>query len=217
MLRISVSFVLFATAVFAGNGNGDPSRGLAVLASAAVPGTGQMMLGTRNRGEALLWVDSAIWTTWAGFSWLGRAREQDARLSAARESGADISIADPGYYKALERYDNVDEYNEDIRRQARDRYPDDPEAQHDYYEENGYFGEMGWDWSSDSARFDYWRTRKAARAATLKAGFAVGALVLNRLVSVVDCAFFARAPSEWSRIEFGTGSRFASLELRYRF
>jgi len=189
------------------------------LSSAALPGTGQMMLGSRNRGEALLWLDGAIWAVWAGFSWYGSSKSQDARLLASGQAGADIDITDPDYYRALELYDNADEYNEDVRRQARDRYADDPEAQRRYYEENGYFGGSGWDWSSDSARFDYWRTRKAARSAGLKAGFAVGALVLNRLASVVDCAFFAEAGtgSTRSRVSAGASADRLGLEVRYRF
>ncbi len=192
------------------------NRGLATLASAALPGSGQMMLGSRGRGEALLWLDGAIWALWAGFSWYGASHEQDARLYAAREAGALIGSGDPQYFRALERYDNAAEYNEDVRREARDRYPDDPEAQQDYYESRGYFDEMAWNWSSDSARFDYWETRKAARAATLNAGFALGGLLLNRLASVVDCAFFIKDPSE-RRVDIGPGSTFASVELRYRF
>ncbi len=217
MLRVLISLVLVLAAASANGTAKGPNRGLAILASAALPGTGQMILGARSRGEALLWLDTAIWATWAGFSWYGSSREQDARLFAARDAGADISIAGIEYYKALERYDNADEYNEDIRREARDRYPDDPEAQHRYYQENGYFGKQNWDWSSDSARFDFWGVRKAARAAGLKAGFAAGALLLNRLVSVVDCAFFTGTGPDLSRVEFGPGTELASFEVRYRF
>jgi hypothetical protein len=36
-------------------------RGRAILASIALPGTGQMMLGSAKRGEALLWLDGTLW------------------------------------------------------------------------------------------------------------------------------------------------------------
>ncbi|MEO0082167.1 MAG: hypothetical protein ABIL25_07740 [candidate division WOR-3 bacterium] len=193
------------------------SRGVAIVASAALPGAGQLMLGARNRGEAMLWVDGAGWLAWAGFSWYGSSREQDARLVAAREAGADITLRESRYYTALERYDNADEYNEDVRREARSRFPDDPVAQHEYYEENGYFGEKAWDWSSDSARYYFWRTRRSARAAAQRAGFTAAGLLLNRLASVLDCAFFLRSPQGQSRLEIGPGEDVASLELRYRF
>ncbi|UCG43695.1 MAG: hypothetical protein JSU73_03505 [candidate division WOR-3 bacterium] len=195
------------------------SRGLATLASAALPGAGQMMLGNRARGEALMWVDAAIWAVFGGLSWFGSSREQDARLWAARDAGADLSVTDLDYYKALERYDNADEHNEDIRRIARDMFPGDPGRQHEYYLENGYFGFQAWDWTNDSARFGYWETRRSARSATLAAGFAAGGLLLNRAASVIDCAFFAgsrRAGTE-ARLGFGSGPDLTSIEVRYRF
>lgn len=194
-----------------------PSRGLAVLSSAALPGTGQMMLGSRNRGEAILWLDGAAWAFWAFSSWYGSSREQDARLFAVREAGADGSIDDSKYYRALEQYDNAAEYNEDVRREARDRFPDDPESQRHYYDSLCYSGDAAWDWSSDSARFDFWETRKSARSAALRAGFAAGALILNRLVSVIDCAFLCRPGNRQARLEIGPGERMASVEVRYRF
>jgi hypothetical protein len=194
-----------------------PSRGLATLASAALPGTGQLMLGNRVRGEAQLWLDGAILAVWAGTSLYGSSREQDARLVASRECGADLSRTDAAYFKALERYDNVQEYYEDLRREARDRFPDDPAAQRDYYESRKFPAAAEWDWSSDSARFDYWETRRAARGALQAAGFAAGALLLNRIVSVVDCAFFAGGHTSTARLEIVPATELAGLEVRYRF
>lgn len=216
MLRVFLAGVLFASAAVAVAAPA-PTKGLAILSSIALPGSGQMMLGTHNRGEAFAWLDGACWATWIGLSWLGSSREGDARVIAGRESGADMGITTPAYYRALERYDNADQFNEDIRREARSRFPDDPERQHEYYEQNGYLGSQAWNWSSDSARFEYWRTRKSSRSAMLAAGFAGGALLLNRLGSVIDCAFFVREPSAQSRLEFGSGPSLASVEVRYRF
>lgn len=176
-----------------------------------------MMLGSRGRGEALMWLDGAIIALWAGTSWYSSAREQDARLIAAREAGADLSIADEDYYKSLERYDNVEEYYEDLRREARDRYPDDPEARREYLESRKYAASAEWNWSNDSARFDYWGVRRSARSAALTAGFAAGGLLLNRIVSVVDCIFFAGSSPAERRVEVGTGQGLASVEVRYRF
>ncbi len=176
-----------------------------------------MLLGTRKRGEGLLWLDGSLWALLAGFSWYGNAREQDARLLAASEAGADLKIRTQGYYKALERYDNAEQYNEDVRREARDLYPNDPDAQHRYYESHGYFGVSAWDWSGDSARYDYWRTRKSGRTALLRAQFVTGALVLNRLASLVDCAFFCREPGQRVRVGFEPGEIEPGIKVCFRF
>lgn len=206
--------VLLAVAAAADHGT---NRGLATLASAVLPGTGQMMLGNRARGEMQVWLDGAMLAAWAGTSLYGSSREQDARLGAARDCGADLSMTDAAYFKALERYDNVQEYYEDVRRQARDRYPDDPAAQRDYYESRRYPSAAEWDWSSDSARFDYWRGRRSARSAAQAAGFAAGALLLNRIISVVDCVFFAGPGDQDARLEAVPTQGIAGIELRYRF
>jgi hypothetical protein len=192
-------------------------RGRAILASMALPGTGQMILGSAKRGEALLWFDGALWALWSGFSWYSSAREHDARLFAGHEAGADMSVREAGFFKALERYDNADQYNEDVRADARYMYPDDPQRQHDYYESHKYDGPQAWDWSSDSARYDYWAKRKSGRTAALRAQFAVGALLLNRLASVVDCAFFAGRSGSESRVEFRPDDTEPGVKVCYRF
>jgi hypothetical protein len=195
----------------------EPSfRGDAILASMALPGVGQMMLGSAKRGEALLWLDGAIWALWSGFSWYSSSREHSARLFAGREAGADLAVKDLRYYRALEQYDNADQYNEGVRADARDMYPDDPERQHQYYQSQGYFGAQAWNWSSDSARFYYWGTRRSGRTAALNAQFAVGALVLNRLASLVDCAFFAGRDRASSRVEFRPGDSEPGIKVCLR-
>jgi len=192
-------------------------RGVAILASIALPGTGQMMLGSARRGEALLWLDGALWAMWSGFSWYSSAREHDARLFAGGEAGADLRVRESRYFRALERYDNADEYNEDVRADARDIYPDDPQRQHDYYVSQGYFGAQAWNWSSDSARYHYWETRKSGRTAALRAQFAAGALLLDRLASVVDCAFFAGRGGTERRVEFRSDEVEPGIKVCYRF
>ncbi len=195
-LKISLLFAVGAMAVAAAA----PGRGAAILASAALPGSGQLLLGERGRGEAMLWVDAGVWAFYGGSIWARSQRERDAFLYAGREAGAVTVVNKPAYLRALERYDNAEQFNEDVRRDARARYPNNPQAQHDYYLANGYFGNEAWDWSSDSARLRYYSIRKSARSAALQAQFATGALLLGRLVSVVDCAFFARVPAEARRV-----------------
>ncbi len=215
MKRLTIA-IWFVTA--AGTAGAAPvARGTAILASAVLPGSGQLLLGARGRGEALLWVDAGIWAFYGGSVWARDQRETDARLLAGRDAGA-VRLGDgPEYFRALERYDNADLYNEDIRRDARSRYPDDPQAQMDYYLENGCFGDQAWNWSSDSARLDYYGMRKRSRNAGLQAQFATGALVLNRLVSVVDCAFFAAAPGETRRAHLGTPADGLGLGVVFKF
>lgn len=206
-----------------------PVRGAALLASAVVPGTGELILGSNRRGEAMLWFDGALWGALVGLSWYGASRESDARLYASRWAGADLRVAEARYYKALEGYDDADDFNEQVRSDARFRFPDDPARQRRYYDSLAYLGQTAWNWTSDSARYEYWNLRRSGRSAGLTAQFVVAALVLNRLVSVLDCAFFVRTPvgsasvglrpegMRQSRIEFSPGVDEPGIKLSYRF
>ena len=218
MIWYTLLVVMTATQSPVGTPTPKPTpRGPAILASMALPGTGQMILGSAKRGEALLWLDGALWALWSGFSWYSSATEHDARLFAGHEAGADLGVSESRYFKALERYDNADEYNEDVRADARYAHPDDPQLQHDYYQSHKYDGPQAWDWSSDSARYSYWSKRKSGRTAALRAQFAVGALLLNRLASVVDCAFFAGRGGSATRVEFRPDECEAGIKVCYRF
>jgi len=170
----------------------DQFPGRYVLASAVLPGAGEMWMGNKTRGEIFLWTDAGIWLTYGGLSLVGNARNQDAKLYARRYSGASATMSTDDYYVAVERYANSDQYNEDIRRDARQLYPNDPENQKQYYEQHGYFGDETWDWrGADSLRLAYWDRRRVARNLTHTAGFFLGAALLNRLASAVDVAFFS--------------------------
>lgn len=161
----------------------------AMVASAVIPGTGQWLLGEKTKAEIFLWLDGAIWLTYAGFAWYGNSKEKDARLFAANWSSAKMNQATE-YYKALERYDNSADYNIDVMREARYLYPDSIEAQKQYLAENGYFDDKAWDWDSDSSRLTYYYKRKSARTTLHQAGLILGATLINRLISCLDCALF---------------------------
>ncbi|MGQ9677933.1 MAG: hypothetical protein ACUVUD_01445 [bacterium] len=194
------------------------SSGRAALLSAIVPGAGQLFYGARNRGEVMLWADGVMWLSWGGFSWYKTSKEHDAKLIARRFADADISINDPAYYRVLERYDNSEEFNEDVRRIARELYPDDPDAQRRYYENHGYFGNSAWRWGSDSLRiYSYYQTRKMARTAAITASFLTAGLVLNRIISMFDCLFFLPQPWCANRVEFKPVPNYQGIALYWRF
>lgn len=190
-------------------------KGKAILASAVVPGWGQHILKNNQKGEIMMWADGAIWLLYAGFNWYGSSRNKDAVLYAKKYADANIEINDKKYYQALERYNNAEDYNENIRREARDRFPDNPSLQNEYFQQNGYFGDSTWFWQSESMRFIYWEKRKTARTALTRAGFCLGAAILNRLVSSIDCAFFSQDLR--NTIGFAPNSDQTGIGLVYRF
>jgi len=192
------------------------NRRLATLSSIVIPGSGQVLSNVQKRGEVMLWCDGVFWVGWIGFSWYRDNREQDARLIASQYADADVTIRDPKYYRALEKYNNTLEYNEDVRREARELYPNDPDAQRRYFESHGYFGSAQWHWQSDSIRiFSYWQTRKSARNAGMAVSFLSAALVLNRIISLIDCIFFLPEKRIGNKVEFVPNMDKPGIQFRY--
>lgn len=190
-------------------------KGKAIAASVILPGLGQRMLNNNLKSEIMLWTEGSIWLLYGGLQWYGNSRNNDAKIFAGINAMANTKIKSDKYYRALERYDNTDLYNEDIRREARERFPNDPQQQLNYLYQYGYFGDSIWDWKSDSLRFAYWEKRKSARTAFTRAGFVLGSALLNRLVSAIDCAFFTQ--DKRNKISVAPNSDQTGIGLIYRF
>jgi hypothetical protein len=195
--------------------SGSEIRGKAILASLAIPGLGQRIFKNNLKSEIMLWTDGAIWLMYGGLSLYGNSRNHDAKLFAGVNANANTNIKSDKYYRALEQYDNTNLYNEDIRREARERYPDDPAAQNSYISQYCFYGDSTWDWGSDSLRFTYWNKRRTARTAFTRASFVLGAAILNRLVSAIDCAFFTA--DKRNTIGIAPNSDNTGIGLIYRF
>ncbi|MCK4409974.1 MAG: hypothetical protein KAW67_07805, partial [Candidatus Eisenbacteria sp.] len=83
-------------------------------------------------------------------------------------------------------------YNESIRRDARSLFPDDLEAQAAYLAENGYYGDLSWDWGTSDNFYEYRELRRAASKSGRNAFYLTGLAVLNRAFSAIDSAWMAR-------------------------
>jgi hypothetical protein len=218
--------VLFVLSVLSAAAEPQQYNGRYILASLAVPGAGEMWMNSRLKGEIFLWTDAAVWLTWGTMMTIGNSSDHSARLFAGQYSGSSTTQRADDYYVALERYPTSDMHNEDIRREAREMYPDNPERQRTYAESRSYTGNLAWNWGSDSLRFNYWRQRKSARSVLHAAGFVLGAALVDRLVSAIDVAFFTPTPDHQSLTPGASPlSRFAAapaldrpgLAVYYRF
>lgn len=187
-------FVLCVLRVLSAAAAEQEYSGKYIVASLAVPGAGEMWMKSHLKGEIFLWTDAAVWVTYGTMTAVGNSRNQSAKLFAREFSGSSMAQRTDDYYVALERYPNSDMYNEDVRRDARELYPNDPDQQRAYAASHSYTGDNAWTWGSDSLRYSYWRQRKSSRSVLHTAGFVVGAALVDRLASAIDVAFFTRAP-----------------------
>jgi hypothetical protein len=77
-------------------------------------------------------------------------------------------------------------YEEDLRREARDIYPDDPAAQDAYVAQHLPTGDRAWEWTSSALQDTYVSTRENSNTAFNRAQYSYAAAILNRIVSVID-------------------------------
>jgi hypothetical protein len=133
-----------------------------------------------------MWVaEGAIWTSYALFRVQGGHREDRYKEMASLFAGVTGDRNDD-YYQAIAYYISEYDYNVDVKREARYRYPYDVEKQNEYFQQNGYFGDDVWEWDSVERQLEYRNTRTASNESYRRATLVIGFAVLNRLVSMID-------------------------------
>ncbi len=167
---------------------------VALLMSMVLPGWGEMYTGNDGRGRAFMAAEGAIWVGYASFEIQGSMREEDYKEFAFVFAGV-AHGATSEYYQDIADYirsEGEDSYNEGIRSEARSLYPDDLDAQNEYFAQNGYFGDTGWGWESKARFSEYLDLRHSASLSRKNAFHMLGLAVLNRAISGIDSAWMAR-------------------------
>jgi hypothetical protein len=170
----------------------------AVLLSGLLPGAGEYYAESPSRTKLFLATETLVWGAYLGFTYYGRRVRDDYRTYAASQAGADLNLHSEEYYNAMEQYTSSEEYNTDVRREARMLYPESPEEQLAYYREKGYFGDQEWEWESESQWIEYRELRVRSRNAFQRAIYMTGLAVLNRGLSMIDSFYLVRAYNEGS-------------------
>ena len=188
-----------------GGGSEEKNPMVAVLLSCVVPGWGEIYVGETTRGRWFMASEVAIWAGYGAFQLQAGMREDDYREYAQIFAGADGG-ASSGYLSDIGDYirsEGDNSYNESIRREARSLFPDDLEAQKAYVRENGYFGDLSWDWGTRDRFYDYRELRSVASESERNAFYMTGLAILNRALSAIDSAWMARRHNAGVRGEPG--------------
>lgn len=149
------------------------ARGL-LLRSMLLPGWGEHRLNYHQRGYVLNSTELLGWVTYAALLYFGKAAEKDMQAYAATHAGIDPRGKDIYYYTDIGNYTTLYEYNDQkLRyRQYASLYPDT----------DSYF----WAWDSDAARRKFDGLRYDSQQRLHMASFALGGLIVNRIVSMID-------------------------------
>lgn len=163
--------------------------GLAIIYSLVLPGMGELYADAYDSGIYFTIADAVFWGGVAGLNIYGNWKENSYRSFA--ESNGDISLngkdekyfADIGNYVDIYQYNNVQELNRNYDA---------------IYDEETHF----WQWEDNAQRSEYRSMWTSSENAYNNVRFAVGALILNRVVSAINAVRLVSAYNK--RIENDT-------------
>ncbi|MEK7349061.1 MAG: hypothetical protein AABZ94_09335 [Candidatus Eisenbacteria bacterium] len=189
-----------------------PGKRKALLYSLLLPGAGELSLGARGRAAGFFVAEGLIWTHYVWFQMAGRLRRDDYIEQAQLNAGVGTDSEEDSYWKLVGQYERSSgsgpgSYEEDVRRDARDLYPDDPAAQDAYVSENLPSGNQAWAWSSPDLQKAYRATRASSNRAFDRAKYSFAAAILNRLVSAVDTQILHRRLMKDGQARLDEGTR----------
>ncbi|MBL7066913.1 MAG: hypothetical protein ISS29_03530 [Candidatus Marinimicrobia bacterium] len=145
-----------------------------LLKSLILPGWGEHSLQYQKRGYVLNSTELGLWIGHAVLIFYGRSVEKDMKAYAATHAGIDPKGKDEYYFTDIGNYMNLYDYNDQkLRyRQFANLYP----------ETGDYF----WAWDSEDSREKFDQKRIDSQKAFHAASFALGGLIINRIISMID-------------------------------
>ncbi len=176
----------------------------AAFSSFVVPGSGDYLMGDKERGLCFMVAEAAIWLTYFDSKIQENERDRISRNFAAFYASANLSNQDEDYFNAIEDFLTNIDYNELVKEKARRLYPDTLdaevmqeriEARKEYIEENSYTGSDAWDWQSGELEDNYRDMRRDKRRLSQRATNMIGLAVANRVVSLFTTYFFGKRVS----------------------
>ena len=214
MRKFTVLFVSIMILLPGITGADSGSRKGAMLRSAVLPGWGQMHLGHNTRGLVFIGLDVLTWAG-VGLSYLeGTFNRDDYNWLAMSEAGISVSGRSSEFLDDISDFSSSAEYNDYIHRLARYYYPDDPDAQRNYFESHALYGEDGWNWSNDAARNQFADRLKESREWFRRSLYIAAFALVNRAVSVIDASLLdERQPGIYTSLVFPEARDFSSVRF----
>lgn len=161
------------------------SPGLAILYSMLLPGMGELYAGDYSTGKYFTIADGVLWGVFAGITIHGNNKEENYRAFAQANGGVNLDGKDGTYFADISLYENIDDFN---RAKELNREFDL------VYDLNTQY----WAWDGSKQRKEYRELWSSSETAKNNVRFAVGALLLNRIVSSI---FAVRAVSAHNKKE----------------
>ncbi len=184
---------------------------LAILYSLLLPGMGELYAESFDKGKYFTIADAVLWGTVAGFNIYGNYQKDNYIAFAESYAGIDPDNKNDKFFADIGYYNDINQYNKakELDRQFKETY--DPKT---YY----------WQWDSDARRKEFRNIWLSSENAYNNIRFAVGALILNRIISAINAVRLVSAYNKnleqnlsWN-VSFGVNNQFnlpSSFELKF--
>ncbi len=166
----------------------------AMLYSALVPGLGEMYLSDYTRAGIFLGAEILIIASYLQLNREVDWKTNSYQLYAYRYADVPVGGSD-SYYRLINSYISSEQYNAEIELYFRNRfivYEYNPQMYNYYLDLYLISDEDAWEWASRENWLAYRELRREKQRLEIYTNFAIGAAVLNRLISVIDSAILAK-------------------------
>ncbi len=176
------------------------SVALAMLYSALLPGMGELYAGDYGFGKFLTIADAFLWGTYIGVNSYASSMEDNYKSYATSMGSANVESKDDKYFADIGNYLDVYEYNhlKDLERNF-----------HEVYNEETHY----WKWSGVAQRSEYREMWKSSETANNTTRFIVGALILNRVASIINAIRLVNAHNKNLKKELEVKNKIKVLVL----
>lgn len=149
------------------------SPGMAVVLSLLLPGMGELYAGSYESGKYFTIADAVLWGTVAGLNSYASWKRDNYQSYAQTYGGVNPDGKSDDYFAIIGDYNSVEDYNREMNLQREFSQ---------VYDVNKYY----WNWGMNSKRVEYRNMWRTSEQAFNSIRFAVGALILNRVISVIN-------------------------------
>lgn len=190
------------------------------IASLAVPGSGELLLGHTNRGASMLGVDIV-----SIYGFLATNKEVDRQIANYKQYAhiyAGVPLDMPkDHYQAVQDYVSSSFFNDRQEMMARNYFLIsyyEPEAYAEYMAANTYNGIESWAWQSEEKWNEYKTMRTRVQRTKMSHNLILGIMLLNRTVSAIDSALLSRKDDKGGTVYFSpSGTKGLMLNYQLNF
>jgi hypothetical protein len=169
----------------------------ALMLSLLLPGSGELYSGHKGHATGFFISEGAIWANFLAWQIAGRLRRDNYIEQAQMNAGVGTDSESDDYWRLVGTYtrssgSGPDSYEDALRRDARNEFPDDPAAQDAWVAERLPAGNRAWSWSSATLQENFVDTRRNSSRAFSRAKFSFALAILNRIASAIDTQMLHR-------------------------